>query len=58
MEWRVLKSSFHFSTVIPDAAVDERRRLEIYNTSKTLDHLKASLVDKGCTLSRTSLHYR
>ena len=39
-----------FSIVVPDSAVDERRRIETYNICKTLDSLKAKLTDKGYVL--------
>ena len=46
------------SIVLPEAAAEERRRSETYNTVCCLDDLKEELDKQGYHLKQTTLYYR
>ena len=46
------------SIVIPGSSADDRRRLEVCNSVRSLDDLKSALEKKDFNLSRTATYYR
>ena len=46
------------SIVIPESAVEEKRRNKVYDTVRSLDDLVLELDKRGYHLKRTTLYYR